>query len=105
MRFLRFAIARKSRTAGFVILVIVSMYGSAIVMACLAACQPTAFFWNKSIKDGKCTNDLIFGITTIILNITTNLVVTLLPMYVLQAIRLSKRDKLALQATFAVSGL
>lgn len=91
--------------AGYTLMAIVSAYGTAVSLGFVFSCSPVAFYWNKSIRNGQCVDIVKFSISNVILNVATDLAVVALPLHVLKDLRLSKRDKLAVQSTFAVGGL
>lgn len=105
LQILRFSIARRSRTAGWILVSAISTYGTAIITTCIFNCSPISFYWDKSFRGGKCINTLAWGIINVTLNVLTDLTVVALPLYVLKDLRLSRRDRLAIQSTFAVGGL
>lgn len=104
-QFLRFATLRSSRVVAWIFMSIITLYGIAIVIACVLQCQPSAFYWDKEIASGKCMNRLHFGISTVTINVVTDLAVISLPVHVLRDLKLSRRDRIALQCAFAIGGL
>lgn len=83
----------------------VSAYGISVIVTGIFSCYPIQFYWDKSIRGGRCIDALPWGVSNIALNVVTDLAVVALPLHILKDLRLSRREKLAIQGTFLVGGL
>lgn len=102
---IRFCVTYNSRIAAWIIVIIVTTYGIAAPIASVCSCLPIAFFWDKSIKDGKCISLLPFWYFVAFFNIVTDIAVVGLPIFILKDLNLPKRQKTALIGIFAVGGV
>ena len=83
--------------------------GAATTLLCIAfifseifECEPVAYFWDKTIKGGKCINSnyLSYGLTAA--NVATDIAVLLLPIPLLWTLQMKTHRKLA---AIAILGL
>lgn len=102
---LRFCVTYKTRTAAWSLVAIVTTYGIAAPITSVFSCLPIAFFWDKSIRDGKCISLLPFWYFVAFFNIITDVAVVGLPIFVLKGLHLPRRQKFAVIGIFAVGGV
>lgn len=86
--------------------------GSIVVLSCIVGlvansivCQPFAYFWDKSIPNGRCLDVVAAYRYISIPNIVTDLMMLILPMRPLFKLRVSLPLKLGLIATFVFGSL
>jgi len=104
-QYLRFFIRKSYRRATWSLIVFITSLGLILIVTSCLSCVPVRFYWDKSIKGGKCISMGPFWLSSASLNILTDLAVWLLPMPVLKILRLPKKQKLSLIAVFALGGL
>ena len=63
-------------------------------------CAPVAYKWNKSIKGGKCIDDVAFDRYISISNVVTGAVMLLLPLPLVWELNIQVRQKIAITLTF-----
>jgi hypothetical protein len=105
LQYLRIFTIRSFRIACWSILVLVALFSFWTFFGSIFLCTPVAFFWDKTIKDGKCLNEYAVWFTNAGFNILTDFASILLPMPVLKNLKLPRRQKWALMVIFALGGL
>jgi hypothetical protein len=65
-------------------------------------CYPVNFFWDKSVKNGRCMNQYIMWFTTAGLNIGQDVVILFLPIRVVRSLQMSRSQKKGLITMFAL---
>lgn len=76
-------------------------YTMGTILAAFLVCQPLAFYWDTTIEGGHCGNEFLSYILTGSINISTDLMVLLLPIPSLIRLEMSLYQRLTLIATFA----
>lgn len=77
------------------------MYGLWSVLSTAFMCRPVAYFWDHSIG-GRCLSRLGVWFANASLNIITDIVICLMPVPVLNKLRLPRKQKFALIAVFCL---
>jgi len=104
-QYLRFFVARTYRRAAWFLIGVITTGGVAMVVTSCVSCLPVPFYWDKTVKGGRCINLMAFWFTFSGFNIVTDLSVWLLPMPVLKSLQLPRRQKYSLIGVFALGGL
>jgi hypothetical protein len=76
-----------------------------IVVSLLAACRPFAKNVDVTIREGQCLNKTALYITTRVLNIITDTIVSVLPMPMVLRLQMVKSHKVMLILLFSVGSL
>lgn len=105
MQYLRIFPTSRFRTVCYVVLSIVVVYGAWTLFGSIFLCFPVAFFWDKTIIDGKCLNQFAVWFTNAGVNIAQDVIILFLPMPVLRNLDIPMRQKKALIIVFALGGL
>ena len=95
---------RRSRIACYALIVAVLAYLVYTVVTTFLICLPAEFFWNKTIE-GSCLNFLALWFVNAALNIITDIAILVVPLRVVVAIQLPRRQKLWLIGVFALGGM
>ena len=90
---------------GYVFTALTVLYALYTIFTSFALCQPAAFFWDKSIKGGKCLNMLALWFTNAAINIFTDLGILALPIAVVMTLSLPKPQKIFLYIVFGIGGV
>jgi hypothetical protein len=98
-------VERRYRYAAWFLIAFICIGGIAFIITSCFSCWPVAFYWDKDIKSGRCVNLIAFWFSFSGFNILTDILVWLLPMPVLWALQLPRRQKLSLIGVFALGGL
>ena len=89
----------------WVTVIFISVYGIWTFFGSIFMCTPVSYFWDKSIRNGYCFNELAFWFSNAALNILTDAVIFGIPMPMLKSLNIPKRQKFALMGVFALGGL
>lgn len=65
-------------------------------------CSPASFFWDTSIVNGKCLNQLAIWYVMASVNLVTDFVTFSLPLPVIKSLQLPKRQKFMLMGVFCL---
>jgi len=79
--------------------------GISIFVAVLFQCTPIAFFWDSSIVDGKCFNQIAFYFIQAGINTATDLWILLLPMPIFLGLQISVKRRIILISLFALGAV
>ncbi|KAJ4297853.1 hypothetical protein N0V90_005752 [Kalmusia sp. IMI 367209] len=104
-QYLRVFPVPRFRIACFIVLGIVVLYGLWTLFGSIFLCFPVAFFWDKSIANGKCLNQEVIWFTNASVNIAQDVVILFLPMTVLRSLDIPRRQKRALIVVFGIGGV
>ncbi|PVH98540.1 hypothetical protein DM02DRAFT_566160, partial [Periconia macrospinosa] len=104
LQYLRIFPMQKFRVICWTVLGMVALSGLWSLFGSVFICYPVAYFWDNSIKGGKCLNRYGVWFSTAGLNILTDFALIILPMPVLQSMALPKKQKRALMFVFALGG-
>ncbi|USP80948.1 uncharacterized protein yc1106_08222 [Curvularia clavata] len=99
-QYLRIFPIHSFRIICFVVLGLVVAYGAWAVSSSVFICNPVAFSWDKSIIGGSCLNQLTIWVANAGINITQDVVIFLMPLFVVQGLPISKSQKKGLRAMF-----
>ncbi|CAI6338473.1 unnamed protein product [Periconia digitata] len=77
----------------------------AFTIALMFQCRPFKFNWDKTIPDGTCFDIVIFGQSSSIPNIVTDLVLLILPIRTVTVLKISKGRKIGLMIIFLTGGV
>ena len=83
----------------------ISVYGIWTFFGSIFMCNPVQYFWDRSILNGHCFNELAFWFSNAALNIITDIITIAIPMPMLKSLNIPKRQKFALMGVFALGGL
>ncbi|KAG0643980.1 hypothetical protein HOY80DRAFT_1031495 [Tuber brumale] len=92
----------KLATSAIIVFVILLGIQYELVLFCF--CQPLQFFWNKTIPGGYCLDLELAHLINLVLNLITDLVITVLPFPILTKLELPRRQKFGLCAIFGLGG-
>lgn len=84
---------------------IVAIYGLWTLIGSIFLCFPVAFFWDKNIANGKCLNQEAIWFSNASVNITQDVIILLMPMFVLKSLDIPSKQKRALIVVFGLGGL
>ncbi len=93
------------RRACWFMMVIVVAYAMWNVSATVLSCMPIPYYWDKSIKGGHCQARIPLWFSIAALRIATDLAIFALPMPVLHALQMPRRQRYCLMLVFAIGGL
>ena len=74
------------------------------VITTFTICIPAAYFWDKNI-DGYCLNFLALWFVNATLNIITDVAILVIPLRIILAIQLPKKQKVWLVMVFTLGGM
>jgi hypothetical protein len=86
-------------------IVFVGLYSVANFFLGLFTCWPIAFFWDQSLPGGKCVNESALWFSNAGINITTDLVILVLPLFILKGLMLPMRTKIVVTLILSLGGL
>lgn len=92
------------RMACVIVLTFITAYAIAAVMASIFACWPIKKFWNPLLP-GRCIYFAALWYANAGVQISTDILVCLLPMFVFRSLHLPKAQKYSLIAVFSLGGL
>ncbi|KAE8160489.1 hypothetical protein BDV40DRAFT_290038 [Aspergillus tamarii] len=103
-QYLRIFPDRRFRTACWVVMGIVALYGTWAVVSGYVNCVPVAKFWDRTMP-GSCLSFEGVWFFNASMNIVTDLTLLILPMPLLSQLQLPRLQKFALMGVFAIGGL
>lgn len=86
--------------AVYIVGAIVVATGLVNIFEAIFQCAPVTYEWNKSIRGGKCMDELAFERYISISNVVTGTVMLLLPLPLVWGLKITLRQKIALTLTF-----
>lgn len=101
----RIFVARSYRTAAWVLMGFIWSGGIALILVCCFSCKPIAFFWNKTIENGRCLTLQPLWYTISGFQLATDFAVLALPIPVLVKLQLPRKQKITLILVFLLGGL
>ncbi|KAF2209741.1 hypothetical protein CERZMDRAFT_113741 [Cercospora zeae-maydis SCOH1-5] len=104
IQYLRIFPQKWFRVSTWILMALIIAYGVYTVLTGILLCQPVAYFWDRTIEGGKCLNQFAIWFTNAGLNIATDVAITSLPLPVLNALELPKRQRRALIFVFSLGG-
>ncbi len=102
VQYIRIFPTRHFRCACYAVLCIVIACGSWGVFGNVFLCNPVNFFWDRSLRGGKCMNNYIIWFTTAGLNIGQDLIILFLPIRVIRSLQISRSQKKGLITMLAL---
>ncbi|KAF1977902.1 hypothetical protein BU23DRAFT_452096, partial [Bimuria novae-zelandiae CBS 107.79] len=104
-QYLRVFPTPRFRTACFVVMGVVVVYGLWTLLGSIFLCFPVAFFWDKSVSNGQCLDQKAVWFTNAGVNIAQDVVILFLPMTVVKTLSIPKKQKRALIVVFGIGSL
>lgn len=105
LQYLRFSTDIGYRRACWALGTIVSAYGIAAFFVGIFSCHPISYSWDNSLQSGKCIDFLAFWLFNASFNSATDLIVYILPIPVLRALQLPKKQMTILVSVFLLGAL
>ena len=102
VQYLRIFPLKCFRKACFSVLGFVVAWGAWTILSSILICTPVAFSWDKSVPNGRCMNQLILWVVNAGVNIIQDVVIFLLPLFVVRTLQIAKAQKKALFAMFGL---
>ncbi|KAJ4353109.1 hypothetical protein N0V95_003643 [Ascochyta clinopodiicola] len=102
VQYVRIFPPRHFRCACYAMLCIVAACGAWGVFGNVFLCYPINFFWDKSVKNGRCMNEYITWFSTAGLNIVQDVIILFLPIRVIRSLQISRSQKKGLITMFAL---
>lgn len=102
VQYIRIFPPRHFRCACYAVLCIVVACGAWGIFGNVFLCYPVNFFWDKSVKNGRCMNDYIIWFTTAGFNIGQDVIILCLPIRVIRSLQISRSQKKGLITMFAL---
>ena len=105
--YLNFVLAHpRIRITIYAVMVIVVLFSVVVSFEWIYACQPLAKYWDLTITEGSCVNINKFAIFSSVMNVTTDVIILILPATILRHLQSrSFREKLAVTGTLMTGGL
>ncbi|CCU81853.1 PTH11-like integral membrane protein [Blumeria hordei DH14] len=100
-QYLRIATNKKIRLVCYSVMIFTSAYGATALITGIFHCWPISRFWNRRIA-GKCVKNPIIWFLHAGLEITTDIILLTLPMFILKAASLPKKQKFILCLTLSL---
>lgn len=105
LQYIRIFATKKMQTACRIVLTLNSMFTIETVIISVFDCTPIPFFWDKTIKGGHCVDFGAMWFSHASVNIAFDLIIVILPMPVINSLKLPRRQKIALMGIFALGAL
>jgi hypothetical protein len=105
LQYLRFSIDVGYRRACWALGTIVTAYGISALFVGIFSCRPVAYSRDSSISEGKCINFLAFWLFNASFNSATDIIVCVLPVPVLRALALPRKQLAVLASIFVLGAL
>jgi hypothetical protein len=102
VQYLRIFPIRRFRKVCFGALGVVVAYGTWAVFSSVLICNPIAFSWDKSIPGGRCIDQLVIWVANAAVNIAQDLVIFLVPLFVVRTLQIPQGQKKGLVIMFAL---
>jgi hypothetical protein len=102
--YLRFGHSQSIRIAIYAVLGVTIAYSVVGIFGCLYVCEPVAKVWNMGIP-GKCKNLETWLLPTAVMNVPTDVVILIVPVFILSPLRVPLRQKAALWGVLMTGGL
>lgn len=103
--YLRLFVGKCFRRACWTVLALVIACGLWNIITTIFSCNPVAYYWDKSIRGGRCLNNMALWLSTAAFRIATDLAILALPMPVVLSLQLPRKQKIGLILVFAVGGV
>ena len=102
--YLRIFPNKRFRIIVYCLMVFVAAYILALIGATIGQCIPVSFAW-EAATDGQCIDIEAFWYSNASLNITTDVVILVLPLPYVYGLHLPKKQKIYLSLVFLIGGL
>ncbi|KAI0577798.1 hypothetical protein TUN199_08290 [Pyrenophora tritici-repentis] len=102
VQYLRIFPLRCFRKACLSVLGFVVAWGTWTILSSILICTPVAYSWDKSVHKGRCMNQLILWVVNAGVNIIQDVIIFLLPLFVVRTLQIAKAQKKALFAMFGL---
>ncbi|KAL5414765.1 hypothetical protein PMIN04_008888 [Paraphaeosphaeria minitans] len=93
------------RVACYVVIGFVALYGIWTLLGSIFLCFPVAYFWDKTIADGRCLNQEAIWFSNATVNIVQDIVILILPIAVLKSLSITSRQKKVLIVVFGLGAV
>lgn len=103
-QYLRIFLDRRTRLLTWLTMAFVIVYTLQAILVGVFVCIPVEAFWNRSMQ-GHCINPLITNYVNAGFNISTDLIIILIPIPALNKLQVSKSQYIALLVAFSIGGL
>lgn len=103
--YLRIFVSRAFQITCYIVMTIVVSWSFSAIMATILQCIPVNAYWDRSIKTAKCTNTDAFWYAYAIINIITDVMILVLPLWEIRKLHLPMQQRAGLMAIFAIGGL
>jgi len=104
--YLRFAATnRPFRVVVYIVLAVVIAYSLLAATVALWSCRPTRKFWDPSVTEGECVDGYLPYLTWAVLNSVTDVVILLLPLWLVRPLRVPWRRKVGVGLVLMTGGL
>lgn len=92
------------RKAIYATMALVIAYGVETFFSGTFTCTPVAYFWDVTIPGGHCVNKWALYFANGGINIATDFIILLLPVFILKDLQMPKYQKITLIAILAIGG-
>jgi len=103
--YLRFSIDRAFRLAVYAVMFIAVGYTLPNALLFLYICKPIAYYWDWTIPNGTCINQQAVFDSANILNMATDFMILLLPIWMLRPLRAPLLKKIGIALVLMTGGL
>ncbi|KAF1962869.1 hypothetical protein CC80DRAFT_99403 [Byssothecium circinans] len=93
------------RLVCFVAIGVVIAWGVWSIFGNMFICLPVTFFWNKDVLGGKCLNQTLVWFMNASINIAQDVIILLMPIWVLRGLAIPAKQKKALIIVFLLGGV
>ncbi|RVX74672.1 hypothetical protein B0A52_01799 [Exophiala mesophila] len=100
LQYLRFSIDVGYRRACWALAGIITAYGVSALLVGIFSCSPIPAAWNSSISNARCIDLLAFWLFNASFNSATDIIICVLPIPVLKALSLSRKQTIVLILLF-----
>ncbi|KFY03178.1 hypothetical protein O988_01662 [Pseudogymnoascus sp. VKM F-3808] len=102
--YMRIFVGKRFQMMCWACMAVVIAWSVGSTFATIFQCIPVAAFWDKSIKDPKCTDTDAFWVAYAVINIITDFIILLLPIWEIRKLQLPLAQKISLMGIFALGG-
>lgn len=104
LQYLRICSPGHARTAIYAVMALVIAYGIETFFSGTFTCSPVAYFWDITIAGGKCVDKWSLYFANGGINIATDFMILILPVFILKELIMPKFQKMFLIAVIALGG-
>ncbi|OBT68834.1 hypothetical protein VE03_02214 [Pseudogymnoascus sp. 23342-1-I1] len=102
--YMRIFVGKRFQMMCWACMAVVIAWSVGSTFATIFQCIPVAAFWDKSIKNPKCTDTDIFWVAYASINIITDFLILLLPLWEIRKLQLPLAQKISLMGIFTLGG-